>query len=269
MDSATKNFFLSLLVIASFWGCSEDISHKIATDLTKEAEQFFLVSEVIGENSYLGNLTFSDYFRLDTTSLPGCPILTFDSDLRTITLDYDAVESCEQTTLKERSGKILIDFSLANSDLETWIVTYQDYHYQKTKIEGSRIYKRLSTSQNAESFENLKITTSADLHFELKGSFTYFISRFTFRPFAISYIGKMEGINPVGRDFTLTITEAKEQYINCYSEGWILPVVGKENWKVSRGDSEIAYQVSYEEAEDCDTQVKAVLPDGRIYSLTP
>ena len=83
----------------------------------------------------------------------------------------------------------------------------------------------------------------------------------------MSYVGKLIGINPVGRDFTLTITEPKEVYINCYSEGWVLPLTGKDNWKVSRGNSDIGYIVSYEEGEDCQTLVKATLPDGRTYIL--
>ncbi|TDQ16468.1 hypothetical protein DFQ04_2586 [Algoriphagus boseongensis] len=262
----------SFLAIFLFWflaSCSEDISDEIQTELVQEADQFFLLSEIVGESNYLGNLTYGDFFRTLPESLPGCPEMQIDTQLRKITLDYSKTDSCPQANLASRTGKIILDFSQSNSSPGLWFLEYVEYAYQKTHIKGKREFTRLSTSQNAETFNNLKITTDKNLSFDISGGYTYFISRFGFRPFGISYVGRHEGINPAGRNFTQSITEAKEKYINCYSDGYILATVGKENWKVSRGSNDIGYQVSFSSGSDCNTKVRVILPDGRTYDIKP
>ncbi|MDX5338502.1 MAG: hypothetical protein LPK25_05705 [Cyclobacteriaceae bacterium] len=264
-----KKVFLFLVSFSLLFGCSEDINSDIQTDLLEEADQFFVVSEIVNESSYLGNFTFGDYFRFSSSSLPGCPVLSLNSQTLEITLDYNQAVTCEQKNSESRSGKIILDFSQANTDNPTWILIYEGYTFQNTKIDGQRFFKRLSNSQNSETFENLKITTEKNLGFTLKGNYTYFLSRFNFRPFGISYVGKHEGTNPAGRNFIQSITEAKELYISCYSEGYTLPEKGKENWKVSRGTTDLNYAVSYLSTQECSIQVKAMLPDGRTLDLQP
>ncbi|WP_026951336.1 hypothetical protein [Algoriphagus mannitolivorans] len=264
-----KKIFLYLLSFILLTSCSEDISQDIQTDMLQEADQFFTLSEIVNESSYLGNFSFGDYFRITSASLPGCPTLSLNSQTLEITLDYSKVETCDQQNTVARSGKIILDFSQANSNNPTWTMKYEGYTFQKTKIDGIRYFKRLSTSQNSESFENLKITTENNLGFTIKGTYTYFLSRFNFRPFGISYVGRHEGINPAGRSFVQSITEAKELFINCYSEGFTLPQKGKENWKVSRGSTDLNYTVNYTSTQECVIQVKAVLPDGRTIDLQP
>lgn len=262
-----KKILYSLIFMLCLNGCSEDIDSDIQTDLIQEAEQFMILSEIVNESNYLGNFTFGDYFRLTSGSIPGCPVLSLNSQTLEITLDYSKADSCDQPIKATRSGKIILDFALANSENPTWTLRYEGYTYQKTKIEGTRHFKRLSNSQNSESFENLRVTTEKGLGFKIRGNYTYFISRFNFRPFGISYVGKHEGINPAGRDFVQSITEAKELFINCYGEGNTLPQKGKENWKVSRGSNDLNYSVSYNQNEACKTQVKAILPDGRTLDI--
>ena len=235
--------------------------------MVQEADQFFTLSEIVNESSYLGNFTFGDFFRFTSSSLPGCPTLSLNSQTLEITLDYSKVESCDQQNQAHRAGKIILDFSQANSNNPTWTMKYDGYSFQKTKIEGTRFFKRLSTSQNSETFENLTITTEKNLGFQIKGTYTYFLSRFNFRPFGISYVGRHEGINPAGRTFVQSITEAKELYIACYSEGFTLPQKGKENWRVFRGSTDLNYSVSFLSTQDCLIQVKAILPDGRNLDL--
>lgn len=264
-----KKVFLFLLSLLLLISCSEDISQEIQTDMLQEADQFFTLSEIVNESSYLGNFTFGDYFRFTSGSLPGCPTLSLNSQTLEITLDYNKVSTCDQKNPEQRTGKIILDFSQANSNTPTWTMKYEGYTFQKTKIEGTRYFKRLSNSQNSETFENLKITTENNLGFSIQGSYTYFLSRFNFRPFGISYVGKHEGTNPAGRRFVQSITEAKELFINCYSEGYTLPQKGKENWKVSRGSTDLNYSVTYTSTQACIIQVKAVLPDGRTLDLQP
>lgn len=235
--------------------------------MLQEAEQFFTLSEIVNESAYLGNFSFNDYFRLTSGSLPGCPTISLNSQTLEITLNYTKVDTCDQENSEPRTGKIILNFSLANTENPSWTMKYEGYSYQKTKIEGTRFFKRLSTSQNSETFENLRITTEKNLGFSVKGTYTYFIARFNFRPFGISYVGRHEGINPAGRNFIQSITEAKELFISCYSEGYTLPQKGKENWRVYRGAAELNYTVSFISNQDCQIQAKATLPDGRTLDL--
>lgn len=264
-----KHTFLIIAFAAFLGACSEDVSHDITTDLTQEADQFFLLSETLHESSYLGNLSFGEYFLLNSPSLPGCPSINYEPELSQIILDYSSVDSCSQTNTALRSGKIVLDFSLANVGLGSWSMVYENYSYEKTTVEGTRWFKKVSAAQNSESFENLKIRTENDLGFTISGDYTYFITRLNNSPIGISYAGRHEGVNPVGRQFVQSITEAKEVLFSCYSDGWVLPIKGKENWKVARGKNEVGYQVSYSTAEDCLSDARAVLPDGRNYDLNP
>lgn len=265
-----KKLFIYFLILSLLSSCNEEISRDISTDLSKEADQFFDFSTAINEGSYLGNFSYPDYFRTQSQSLPGCPKIEIDQTLRLITLDYDAVDSCTQEKNFKRKGKIRLDFSQSNTQIATWWMEYMDYHFENSEITGKREFKALSTSQNQEKFENLKFKTDTDLSFVANGTNTYFVSRFSFRPFAISFVGTMEGINPAGRKFTQTLTKAKEVYINCFSEGWILPFEGEENWTVDRGiGRELAYKFDFSSEGQCDPVVTVLLPDGRNLVFNP
>jgi hypothetical protein len=264
-----KSGFLAFSFVLILASCSEDTSDEIHTDLIQEANQFFLLSEAVNESSYLGNISYFDYFRIVAGSLPGCPKIQIDPDQRKVVLDYTQTDFCDQPIKSPRSGKIILDFSRLTIGPGFWSLEYQNYSFQKVIIEGKREYEKLSNSQNSETFQNLRIITENKLSFQISGSYTYFVARFNSRPFGISFVGSHEGINPAGRSFLQSITEPKEQYINCYSEGSGLPSVGQENWKVTRGKSEIGYQVSYETSTGCKTKVNAILPDGRTYEIRP
>jgi hypothetical protein len=264
-----KSGFRIFILAFHLASCSVDLDNEIQTDLIQEADQFFLLSEVVNETSYLGNISYPDYFRIQPSSLPGCPKIQIDTGLRKVVLDYTQPDSCDQAIKSIRNGKIILDFSRSNADPGTWSLEYNDYSFLKTKIQGKREYVRLSNSQNSETFQNLRIITENRLGFLISGSYTYFIARFNSRPFGISFVGSLQGINPAGRSFIQSITEPKEQFINCYSEGSGLPKVGQENWRVSRENGEISYQVTYQTTSDCKTKVKATLPDGRNYDIRP
>ncbi|GMQ30514.1 hypothetical protein [Algoriphagus confluentis] len=265
-----KNLLFPLLFLGLFCSCNEEIGREISTDLSEEVRQFYTLSTALTEGSYLANFTYGDYFRLQSESLPGCPKIEIDQSLRLITLDYDSVDSCMQERNFSRKGKIRIDYSLSNTQISTWWMEYEDYHFDKSRIQGTRQFQSLSPNQNQESFENLRLITDTNLSFTAKGSHTYFISRFSSRPFAISFVGTIEGINPVGRRFKQTLSGAKEVFINCYSEGWILPFEGEETWTVERGATrELSYKIAFSSEEECNPLVNATLPDGRILILNP
>lgn len=260
-----KSLLIALWVVSS---CTEDISREISTDLTVEATQFFQFSRAISESNYLGNIFYPDYFRINSDELPGCPTIVRGLGSRIIVLDYSNTADCEEELKKERSGKIILDFSLSNSSDPTWSLQYDDYFFDGIKIKGRREFKALASNETEGSFENLEIELPQNQSFLVSGKFNHSVSRSSFRPFALSTRGNLSGRNPVGRNFELTITKPKEQLFACYRDGWDLTQTGEEAWEISRGgNSVIAYSTRFETNIGCNPLVISILPDGRTYQL--
>lgn len=265
-----KNPFFYFLTLLIYTSCTEDVSKNINTDLTKEVDQFFQFSEAISESSYLANISYSDYFRITAEELPGCPTITRKIENRILELDYSNSQECDQPNKTPRKGKIILDFSLSNTPEMSWTLTYEAYSFGTTKIEGVRNFSNLSFGENIERIENLKIELEKNLRFTVSGSFSYSVARLSFRPFALSTRGRIEGTNPAGRDFSLVITQAKEQFFSCYRQGWELPQTGSETWLISRGNSSgLDYIVNFATTSGCDPTVISTLPDGRSLQLNP
>ena len=265
-----KRYVILTSILLTFWSCSEDVGSTINTDLTQEADQFFKFSEMLTESSYLGNISYSDYFRITSEELPGCPTITRIIEDRIIELDYSGLEECEQLNKKIRTGKIILDFALSNSPALSWTLRYDGYSFENTKIDGVRAFSNLSFGENKETLNNLTIKLENNLGFVFSGSFSYSVARFNFKPYALSARGSVEGINPAGRDFSLVITQAKEQLFSCYGDGWDLPQNGNETWIVNRSPStSLDYNVRFESGSDCDPKVISILPDGRSLQLNP
>lgn len=265
-----KNLLFFSLILLIHSSCTEDVSRNINTDLTQEADQFFRFSGVLSESSYLGNLSYDDYFRINSEELPGCPNIIRSVGSQKIELDYTNSQECEQPNKTPRSGKIIIDFSTDEDSVPNWTVNYENYFFKETEISGLRSFSNPSFNENQETFENLKIVLENDLGFVTSGTFSYSVAEINFRPFALSSRGRIEGTNPAGRDFSLVITEAKEQLFSCYRDGWELPQSGKEIWIISRSPSRsLEYMVKFENNEGCDPRVISTLPDGRSLQLNP
>lgn len=265
-----KNYLILILVSLLFLSCAEDVNKDINTDLTQEAAQFFQFSEALGESAYLGNISFADYSRITPAELPGCPSIDFRPNSRIIELSYGTSSECDQQNISPRTGKIILDFTLSNTTTMTWSLTYENYSVKGIQLEGLRQFNGLSLNENQESFENLIVELNKNLSFSINGTFSYSTARSSLKPFALSTRGRIEGRNPAGRNFSLVITEAKEQLFQCYREGWSLPQSGKESWIVSRGNSsDLEYKVSFQGMEDCNSVVVSTMPDGRTLQLNP
>lgn len=264
-----RHLILSSILLV-FWSCVEDVSREINTDLTQEADQFFRFSEVLSESSYLANISYFEYFRINSEELPGCPTIIRSTDSRIIQLDYSNPQECEQENKTSRTGKIILDFTLISSQERSWTLTYEDYAIENTIINGVRFFKNPSFNENQETFENLKVELEKNLGFVASGTLSYSVARLSLRPFALSTRGRIQGTNPAGRDFSLVITEAKEQNFSCYQEGWELPQTGMETWIISRSpSSSLEYKVRFESGTACDPIVISTLPDGRSLQLNP
>ena len=265
-----KRHLILSSILLIFWSCVEDVSREINTDLTQEADQFYRFSQALSESSYLANISYLDYFRIGSEELPGCPTIIRSPDSLIVQLDYTNPQECDQPKNTPRTGKIILDFSLINTINRSWTLTYQDYAFGNTIMDGVRFFKNPSFNENVETFENLRIELENNLGFIATGTFSYSVARLSFRPFALSTRGRIEGTNPAGRDFSLVITEAKEQLFSCYREGWTLPQTGKETWIISRSpSSSLDYRVRFESGTACDPTVISTLPDGRSLQLNP
>lgn len=265
-----KNPFSYFLILQLYSSCTEDVSRNINTDLTQEVAQFFQFSEALSETSYLGNISYPDYLRITSDELPGCPTIIRRSEKRIVELDYANPQECNQPNKTPRKGKIILDFARSNTPEMSWTLTFEGYSFGTTRIEGIRKYSNLSFDENTERIENMRIELEKNLSFVVSGSFSYSSARLSFRPFALSTRGKIEGKNPAGRDFSLVITQAKEQLFSCYREGWELPQTGSETWIISRGNStNLDYMVKFESKDGCDPTVISTLPDGRSLQLNP
>jgi hypothetical protein len=265
-----KRFYLFLLSILFASSCAEDESRTISTDLSLEANQHFQFSRAFSESNYLGNISYQDYFRVASSELPGCPTIERSLQSRIITLTYSSSTECTQENTNQRSGKIILDFTLSNSASPSWTMTYEDYSIDGIKISGLRQFKALASNETEASFENLEVILPKNLSFLVKGKLNHSISRVSLRPFALSTRGSLEGRNPSGRTFGLVITEPKEQIFACYRSGWHLTQSGKESLKISRGNnSEATYSYSYQTSTGCNPSVIALLPDGRNLKVNP
>lgn len=265
---ARLHIFLFIVLLAS--SCTEDESRTISTDLSVEAIQHFKLSSAFSESNYLGNISYQDYFRISSAELPGCPTIERSLQSRIITLDYSKPLECTQENNLPRSGKIILDFTLSNTISATWIMTYENYSIDGIKVLGTRQFRAITSNETEVSIENLKIELPKNLSFLIKGKMNHSVSRANFRPFALSTRGSLKGINPAGRNFSLVITEPKEQLFACYKQGWFLTQTGKESIKIARGvEREVVYTASYETATGCNPNVVATLPDGRNLQLNP
>ncbi|WP_187175527.1 hypothetical protein [Algoriphagus sp. AK58] len=259
-----------LLVLLMLFSCTEDVSREISTDLTQEANQLFQFSQALSESNYLGNISYQDYFRISSSELPGCPTIVRSLASRIIVLDYSNPTEFTQENSKKRTGKIILDFTLSNTANPTWVLQYEDYSLEGTKVKGMRQFRAITSNETEAEFENLEVELAKNLSFLSSGKLNHSVSRSSLRPFALSTRGKVEGKNPAGREFSITITEAKEQLFACYRDGWDLTQSGKEAWEVSRGStSEVIYIAAFQTNTGCNPVVTATLPDGKIFQLNP
>ncbi|GAA0879513.1 hypothetical protein GCM10009119_24810 [Algoriphagus jejuensis] len=264
-----KQLFI-LCTLLLLGACSEEVDKDINTDLTQESSQFFKLSEAIGESAYLGNLSYSDYLRITSAELPGCPTIVPIPDTRIIELVYPATAECEQPNQSIRNGKIILDFTLSETDTPTWTLAYEVYFFEKNRLDGIRHFSAISASANEEVFENLKVVLENQLTFVASGAQSYSWVRSGNYPSSLTTRGKIDGRNPAGRDFSMVTTTAKVQQFDCYRLGWELPQTGTESWIVSRSiSSSISYSVSFQSGTTCDPIVISTLPDGRNLQLNP
>lgn len=263
-------FLFSILIVA-LSACQEDADKVISTDLPTEAGQLFDLSTAWSESLYFGLLSLEEYQSMDSTStLPGCPTLTVESDSSKVSLEFTSENECLQSGDANRSGKIILQYVLSDSISSNWTMEYEDYSFEENSLTGVRFFKKDSSNQIAESFSSLKMKTKEELTTTFSGNLKHSKSNLLTSSIGIISGGTINGVNPVGRDFSMEIPNDRLMLSSCFLKNELIPVAGSETWNVGRSNNKIVtYQLDYELIDSCQVAANALLPDGRTLLLNP
>lgn len=244
--------------------CKEDEDRVISTDLPTEASQLFGVSKAWSEALFFALVTFDQYSSSDSIQLPGCPDILLEENAKRVTLTFDPDSTCEQSGKSKRSGKIILDLAQSDSLNPIWFLEYENYTFEEASMDGIRIFTKNSSGIVNETFETLTHTTSNQLTHQFSGNITHTLSLDSGLVVGLNSKGMINGRNPVGRNFVFEFNEKRESLFSCFQDNKLLPVGGKETWKVSRSEtSQVTHILSYEPKENCVVDAYVVLSDGR------
>lgn len=264
-----KRILILLFPLAALglFSCQEDAERTIRTDLTQEANQFLTISEAWGESLFFAMISFNSYQNIESDTLPGCPEISVNSTEGTVILNFSS--GCEEGE-SVRSGKLILQFPLSGSIQATWSLAYEGYSYRDWEIEGKRSFTFTSLRNIREEFDGLSITTSNELNSTLSGSFNH---QQLLNGFSLSEIvsrGSMQGLNPAGRSIKMSLQADRIVNYTCFLSGnGRLADSAAELWEVTRGNENLRHSLTYTPLDSCQTQVDALLPDGRTLQLRP
>lgn len=257
--------------ILTLWmmGCGEEDDQNLRTDLPTEAQQIFSVSKIQNEHLFLALTSWEEFTSIDPSSLPGCPTLVLEQESKRVTLNYSNSEACEVSQV--RSGSIVLDLALQESDSQEWFMEFADYSYEGDTLKGIKVFKKISNQVISQSFENLKVTSTQNASFVLQGELTH-----TKPPIIgpsvslLSTTGQITGKNPIGRSVSMNVTEPILSVRSCQLSQKDLPTSGTETWEIERGNrNSVSHWLSYESTGICETVAKMQLSDGRVLILNP
>lgn len=259
--------YTSLIILALGFACQDDTERVIDTSLPAEAMQLFDLSRILGESTPLLAYSFSDFGKMDSTSLPGSPKIEIDSVQRKVTLNFDQAQQSEEEPVNIRSGKIIISYlNASQSTYQT--IEYDQYKLGKYQLVGTRNFKQITLSEFTESFDELALVSEDELTYEMSGEFSHSISRSDFRVQSLMITGNLSGRNAVGRKIKLSISSPKVLSLDCFERDQILPLAGSETWQVDRGENkEVNHTLTFENELGCTVLAFAQLPDGRRLQL--
>jgi len=265
---------LKLIIILSiptfFFGCKEDEDKNFQTDLSLEANQLFGISTVWGESLYFGLLNFEDYSQISSAELPGCPSVLIESAEKRVTLTFDSTNACEQSGKVKRIGKLILQYPLISPNSSSWILTYQGYTFQNETIRGAREFSVTALNQVKETFIYLKTTSNKKLNTAFSGTLNHSLTKLRNKLIGMSSSGSISGTNSTGRNFSIDISGPRQSLTTCFSQNEILPIAGKENWTIDRGQSRVViHSINYETSGSCAVTAKVTLSDGRNLLVIP
>jgi hypothetical protein len=265
---------LKLILILSFptffFGCEEDEDKNFQTDLSLEANQLFGISTVWGESLYFGLLNFEDYSQISSAELPGCPSILIESIEKRVTLTFDPTNICEQSGKVKRTGKLILQYHLISTNSSLWILTYEGYTFQNKMIRGAREFSVTALNQVKETFIYLKTTSNKELNSTFSGTLNHNITKLRNKVIGLSSSGSISGTISTGRNFSIDISSPRQSLATCFSQNEILPIAGKENWTIDRGQSRVVmHSINYETSGSCAVTAQVTLSDGRNLLVIP
>ncbi|MEB2779766.1 hypothetical protein U3A58_05120 [Algoriphagus sp. C2-6-M1] len=267
-----KLIFILIMLLPILMSCVEDEDKVIHTDSPTEAVSLFSISKDWGESLYFAMISWEEYHLIDTVGLPSCPEIILDQDSKQVTLHFRGASACVQSGAYARRGKLIIKFdTIVQSPTKKWTMEYEDYSFESNAITGIRTFASNSPNQVSEDFTKIIEKTENELRTKFSGKFIHTKAYINNTLTSFTSLGRIKGVNAVGRDFEITIDSPVKHIISCYQQNEILPNTGKENWFVSRGgNSEVNYTTTYEPLlADCKVAVNSILPDGRKLLLNP
>ncbi|WBL41672.1 hypothetical protein PBT90_12995 [Algoriphagus halophytocola] len=266
-----KVIFILSLCLPLLIGCKEDESKEIQTDLTIEAQEIYGASSALSEPLFFVYFGYENYKNLDSIPLPGCPEILVDDSLKQVRLNFKASEDCTLSEVYVRSGEIILNYDSISNVPDTKItLNYNSYAYGPHSLSGSRTFELDEDSVSHEKFENLLVNYGSDVSSEISGEYNHTLIITDEELSQISSLGQIKGRNPAGRKIEINLISPKIQSKSCFSQNLMLPSGGKESWLVQRGESTTAsYAVTYDPVSTCDSNVFAVLPDGKTLLLNP
>jgi len=259
--------FFSLVILNA---CKEDEDREISTDLPTETSQLFIVSNAWSEALFFTQISFDQYSKVDSLELPGCPEILVDKNAKRVTLTFDPITTCELTGKSKRSGKLILNLAQSDSENPIWFLEYENYTFEDASIKGIRTFKKNSSGVVNETFATLTHKSKNQLTHQFSGNLTHTLSLESGIVVGVNSKGMINGKNPSGRNFIFEFNENRKLLFSCFQENRLLPVAGKEIWKVSRSEtSQVIHRLSYELKENCKVEAYVVLSDGRRLLLNP
>jgi len=260
-------FFLVLLILMS--SCFGDIDKDIRTDLQFEGNEIFNISLSL-EESLIFPFQPIDYFRLsESLAIPGCPDVTIDENNKKVTLAFSVKKECVNSLYVPRSGKIHLQY-ISKTVLESIVkVEYEDYTVRGMKIEGTRDFKKvnslLNPNRRTESFQDLFIIDGNNSSSRINGDFTHELGIQNGILTGFSSTGGLEGRNIAGRPIKMTQSTAKNYFVACIKDGFLLPTQGAENWQIFRNETQATnHRMVYTLENQCNSIATITLEDGRL-----
>lgn len=219
----------------------------VADDIFEDADQISLEAVAYAEN---GRIASSD--SIISSSCVSRLVERSDYEYsRTVTLTFE--EGCEGPKGRVRTGVITVNRKIDFEALTyTVTTTFQDFHINGRKIEGTRtlVFKKEEDGVRSitAKLEAGKVTLEDGNIITRSGEFTKTVNRKTGE---ISLEGTAEGITRKGIAYTATITEPLVYKSACREEGIFMAVKGSKS--ITREDK-ADFTISYGEG-DCDKAV--------------
>jgi hypothetical protein len=265
-----QNIFYLIFSLIFLISCKEEEEKIISTDLAIEASQLAKASNAWSEGLFFALIPYDQYTLMQSQDLPGCPKIQVEKEQKLVVLSFDINPTCDQKGKSKRSGKIILDFALADSAVPTWFLEYDLYDFEEVSIDGIRTFSKRADGSVKENFEFLKHATKNGITHQFGGNLLHAMLEKNNLPINVNTSGIISGRNPVGRDFSMDFGAKRSMSFSCFSQNLLTPLEGVERWQVSRGDaSPIQYQLTYESKSDCNSDAYLLFPDGKRLLLNP